>query len=60
MRTVAALLIARAKHLGSELGQDLLEYAMLAALISIFAAGAVGALGSQVNTVLWQFIVNSY
>ena len=36
-----------------ESGQDLIEYAMLAALIAIVAIGAVTAVGTQVNAVLW-------
>lgn len=34
-------------------GQDLIEYAMLAALIAIIAIGAVTAVGTQVNAILW-------
>ena len=34
-------------------GQDLIEYAMLAGLISLIAIGAVTAVGTQVNAVLW-------
>ena len=34
-------------------GQDLLEYAMLASLIAIFALAAVGALATQINDVFW-------
>ena len=37
-------------------GQDLLEYALLGALISLVAVGAVTTLGQTVNTVLWQSI----
>lgn len=37
-------------------GQDLLEYAMLAALIAIAAMGAVTVLGEHINTVFWQGI----
>jgi len=40
----------------SEEGQDLLEYAMLVALIAVVAAGAVTTLGNTINTVLWQVI----
>jgi len=32
-------------------GQDLLEYALLIALIALVAFGAVAAAGSQVNTI---------
>ncbi len=41
-------------------GQDLLEYAMLGALISLVAVGAVTTLGRTVNTVLWQSIAAQF
>ena len=37
-------------------GQDLLEYAMLCALIALVAVGAVTQVGSTINSVLWQVI----
>lgn len=37
-------------------GQDLLEYAMLAALIAVAALGAVTLLGDHINRVFWQAI----
>jgi len=37
-------------------GQDLLEYAMLAALIAVAALGAVTVLGEHLNRVFWQAI----
>jgi len=37
-------------------GQDLLEYAVLAALIAVVAIGAVGLLGEHLNTVFWSAI----
>jgi Flp pilus assembly pilin Flp len=40
-------------------GQDLLEYALLVALIAVVAAGAVSALGNTIHTALWQVIVAS-
>ena len=43
----------------NEEGQDLLEYAMLAALIAIFAIGAVQAVGTTINNVFWQAIAAS-
>jgi Flp pilus assembly pilin Flp len=42
-----------------EEGQDLLEYAMLAALIAIFAIGAVQAVGNTINNVFWSAIAAS-
>ncbi len=41
-------------------GQDLLEYALLGALISLVAVGAVTTLGQTVNTVLWQSIAAQF
>ena len=40
--------------------QDLIEYALLIALISVFAIAGVAALGNFVNGVMWQFIANSF
>ena len=40
----------------SERAQDLLEYAMLTALIAIAAIGAVTLLGNTINEVFWQNI----
>ena len=40
-------------------GQDLLEYALLAALIAIVAAGAVQAVGNTVHNVFWSAIAAS-
>jgi Flp pilus assembly pilin Flp len=39
-----------------EEGQDLLEYAVLCALIAIFAIGAVQTLGNTINVVFWSAI----
>lgn len=40
----------------AEEGQDLLEYGLLAALIAIFALGAVAGLGNTVMNVFWTAI----
>jgi Flp pilus assembly pilin Flp len=40
----------------SEDGQDLLEYGMLAALIAIFALGAVRTVGDIITNVFWNAI----
>jgi Flp pilus assembly pilin Flp len=48
-----------ANRVRSEDGQDLLEYALLCALIALVALGAVTAVGTQINTVLWQVIAAS-
>lgn len=37
-------------------GQDLIEYAMLCALIAIVAVSAIQNVGNTINTVLWQVI----
>jgi Flp pilus assembly pilin Flp len=39
--------------------QDLLEYAMLCALIALVAIGAISTLGNTLNTVFWQAIAAS-
>ena len=41
-------------------GQDLLEYGFLAVLIAVFAMAAVAAVGTQINTVFWQAIAQSF
>jgi len=48
-------------HAGSgltsdESGQDLLEYALLVALIALVAIGAVRTVGVTINTVFWNYI----
>jgi Flp pilus assembly pilin Flp len=52
-------LVALVRSVSREDGQDLLEYAMLCALIALVAIGAVTAVGNQINTVLWQAIAAS-
>jgi Flp pilus assembly pilin Flp len=37
-------------------GQDLLEYALLASLISVVAIGAVDTLGQTIKTHFWEAI----
>ena len=44
----------------SEDGQDLLEYGLLAALIAIFAIGAVASVGNAINTVFWTSIASNF
>jgi Flp pilus assembly pilin Flp len=39
-------------------GQDLIEYGMLGALISVFAIGAVQALGRVIKTSFWDVVAN--
>lgn len=43
----------------SDEGQDLLEYAFLASLISVFAVGAVTLLGQLIDQVFWQNVAAS-
>ena len=40
-------------------GQDLLEYALLCALIALVAVAAVTSVGNTINTVFWQAIAAS-
>ncbi len=44
----------------ADAGQDLLEYGLLAALISIFALGGVTLLGQQLDQVFWQTIATNF
>lgn len=44
----------------AERGQDLIEYAMLAGLISVMAVAAIGMLGQAIHSALWQTIVNNF
>jgi len=41
-------------------GQDLLEYGLLAALIAIFAAGAVSLLGNTIYNIFWSNIAANF
>jgi Flp pilus assembly pilin Flp len=41
-------------------GQDLLEYALLCALIALFALGAVSTVGQTIYTVFWQTIAQNF
>jgi Flp pilus assembly pilin Flp len=44
------------RRIRREDGQDLLEYALLAALIAIAAVGAVTQVGTTITTVFWDAI----
>ena len=44
------------RALSSDGGQDLLEYALLVALVAMVAIGAVTQVGTTINTVFWQAI----
>lgn len=53
-----ALSIIRRFRRGEE-GQDLLEYGLLAALIALFALGAVAGVGTAILNVFWTAIAAS-
>jgi Flp pilus assembly pilin Flp len=52
--------ILNARFRKSEDGQDLLEYGLLAALIAVFAIGAVSAVGNAIQTVFWTSIASNF
>jgi Flp pilus assembly pilin Flp len=52
MNRIAAVITGLRK----EEGQDLLEYAMLCALIAIVAVSAIQNVGNTIHQVLWQVI----
>lgn len=51
---------AAARFLGDIEGQDLLEYGLLAALIAIFALGAVQLLGNTIYNLFWSPIAQNF
>ena len=51
--------IARLRRLAHEDGQDLLEYALLVALIVLVAIGAVTAVGQTIYDVFWKGIAGA-
>ena len=55
MRDAVDFLLNRSA-LEGESGQDLIEYALLVALVVLVAIGAVTAVGSTINTVFWSYI----
>jgi Flp pilus assembly pilin Flp len=52
--------LANRRFSASEDGQDLLEYGLLAALIAVFAIGAVTTLGQTVYNLFWKTIAASF
>jgi Flp pilus assembly pilin Flp len=58
MRSTTALkdAIARFRRLVADDGQDLLEYALLCALIALVAYAAVSSVGQTIYTVFWKSI----
>ena len=61
MKLTTALkhVIAWTRRLGIEEGQDLLEYALLCALIALVAIGAVTAVGQTIYDVFWKGIAGA-
>ena len=43
----------------SDIGQDLLEYGLLASLIAMVAFAAVSEVGNTINTVFWSAIASA-
>jgi len=56
MMRVSVLLLLKRSVLDDESGQDLLEYALLVALIALVAFGAITSVGTTINTVFWTYI----
>jgi Flp pilus assembly pilin Flp len=52
--------LANRKFPTAEDGQDLLEYGLLAALIALFALGAVATVGQTIYNVFWKSIEVSF
>ena len=48
--------LLKQKALDDESGQDLIEYALLVALVVLVAIGAVTAVGTTINSVFWSYI----
>ena len=48
--------VLKGSVLDDESGQDLLEYALLVALIALVAVGAVTSVGTTINSVFWTYI----
>jgi len=56
MRDAVDLLPLKRSAGDEESGQDLLEYALLVALIVLVAISAVATVGTTINTVFWSYI----
>lgn len=48
------------RRVAQEQGQDLTEYALLAALIAVVAVTTVATFGHRIHDVLWTTIVNAF
>jgi Flp pilus assembly pilin Flp len=53
---MTVLLSGAWRRLRQDEGQDLLEYALLVALIALTAMGAVASVGNTINDVFWEAI----
>jgi Flp pilus assembly pilin Flp len=56
---MAHVLVAAARMVRHQDGQDLLEYGILMALIAIIAMASVRTVGTVITTVFWQTIAAS-
>jgi len=56
MRDAVDLLPLKRSARDEESGQDLLEYALLVALIVLVAISAAATVGTTINTVFWSYI----
>jgi pilus assembly protein Flp/PilA len=52
----AVIFLLKRSALDDESGQDLLEYALLVALIALVAIGGVTSVGTTINSVFWSYI----
>jgi Flp pilus assembly pilin Flp len=59
-RAVATLMNLAKRNVRKEDGQDLLEYGLLAAMIALFALGAVATVGQTIYSVFWNNIANNF
>jgi Flp pilus assembly pilin Flp len=60
-QAVATLMrLANRRFRRTEEGQDLLEYGLLAALIALFAFGAVSTVGQTIYDVFWKGIAANF
>ena len=58
--TVKNLITRMRTLMRDDSGQDLLEYALLAALIAVVAMAGITTLGNTINTVFWQTIAQTF
>jgi Flp pilus assembly pilin Flp len=59
MNTAAVAWALFSRAVRREDGQDLIEYALLVALIALAAAGAVLQVGETINGTFWSYIANA-